>query len=394
MSKGRKFNKNGMVNAYDDQHTGPEPDWSNLENATAEQVNDKMLRALNFYTYYLDRDDLHKMLMEYMATYNDKWKAEDIKKVRAVGKDVPLATEGKIARMLIMGMPDIVTTKGQSMTEFVDNKIASIIRYVNLHNLDKEKAKEESKEPKKVVIPPMKRLEEKVYSEVICHIDWALDDWVDDYANVKPVHVTSLLSGANIPSKGCKFVTDWLDNLLVDMYDAKTGECDQCVEAYSFLSKVQLNKWIRTFEKMKDEVAKYEKAHKKAVVRVKKVKPAIQQVKDLKYLVDNDDAKSVPPVRICGAMSLYTYNVKTKKVAKYQALTRNGLSVKGASIKDFDVDKSYTFTVRQNMKADLFKQLKKKDVVKGIDAIKESTKTKVMVPNGRINEHTLLIYAK
>ena len=46
------------------------------------------------------------------------------------------------------------------------------------------------------------------------------------------------------------------------------------------------------------------------------------------------------------------------------------------------------------MKDDLFKQLKKKDVVKGIDAIKESTKTKVMVPNGRINEHTLLIYAK
>jgi hypothetical protein len=81
-------------------------------------------------------------------------------------------------------------------------------------------------------------------------------------------------------------------------------------------------------------------------------------------------------------------------VAKYQALTRNGLSVKGASIKDFDVDKSYTFTVRQNMKDDLFKQLKKKDVVKGIDTLKESTKTKVMVPNGRINEHTLLIYAK
>ena len=52
MSKGKKFNKIGMVNAYDDQHTGPEPEWSNFENATPEEVNDKMLRALNFYTYY------------------------------------------------------------------------------------------------------------------------------------------------------------------------------------------------------------------------------------------------------------------------------------------------------------------------------------------------------
>ena len=93
-------------------------------------------------------------------------------------------------------------------------------------------------------------------------------------------------------------------------------------------------------------------------------------------------------------MNLFTYNVKTRKFAKYQSLTRNGFSVKGTSIKDFDESKSYTFTVRQNNIDDLFKQLKKKDVVKGFDTIKESTKTKIGVPNGRINEHTLLLYAK
>ncbi len=394
MSKGRKFNKNGMVNAFDEKHTGLEPDWSDADELTIEQVNDRMLRGFNFYTYYLDRDDLHKCIMEYMATYHDKFKSEDIKKVRSVSKEVSLSTEGKVARMLLMGMPDIVTTQGMKMHEFVDKKISGVITYVNQNGLVKKKETEDSEKPKKVIIPPMKRLEDKVYSEVICHIDWALDEWLDDYANVKPVGVQSLLSGASIPSKGCKFVTDWLDNLLIDFYDAKTGECEQCVEAYSFLTKVQLNKWIRTFEKMKDDVAKYEKAHKKAIVRVKKVKPAIQQVKDLKYLTDNDGVKSVPPVRMCGAMNVFTYNTKTKKVAKYQALTRNGLSVKGTSIKDFDTDKSYTFTVRQNITKELFKQLTKKDVVKGMDTIKESTKTKVAVPNGRINEHTLLLFAK
>ena len=393
MSKGRKFNKNGMVNAYDDKHTGQEPDWSDAETLSPEQVNDRMLRGFNFYTYYLDRDDFVKILMEYMATYHDKWKADDIKKVRNVNKDVPLSTEGKVARMLLMGMPDIVTTNGMKMHEFVDDKIAATIRYVDMHK-ETVKYDKELPEVKKVVIPPMKRLEEKVYSEVICHIDWALDEWVEDYANVAPLNLSQLMGAANIPSKGCKFVTDWLDNYLVDMYDAKTGECDQCVEAYSFLTKVQLNKWIKTFEKMKADVEKYEVANKKAVVRVKKVKPAIKQVEKLQYLKESDDKKSVPPVRICGAMNVYTYNVKTRKFAKYQALTRNGLSVKGTSIKDFDESKSYIFTVRQNATDDLFKQLKKKDVVKGFDSVKESTKSKVGVPNGRINEHTLIIYAK
>lgn len=393
MSKGKKFNKNGMVNAYDDKHTGQEPDWSDAETLSPEQVNDRMLRGFNFYTYYLDRDDFIKILMEYMATYHNKWKADDIRKIRNVNKDVPLSTEGKVARMLLMGMPDVVNTQGMKMHEYVDAKIASTIRYVDMHK-ETEKYDKPLPKVKKVIIPPMKRLEDKVTAEVICHIDWALDEWVEDYANVAPINVAQLLGGANIPAKGCQFVTNWLDKYLVDFYDAKSGECDQCVEAYSFLTKVQLNKWIRTFEKMKADVEKYEIANKKAIVRVKKVKPAIKQVEKLQYLKESDDKKSVPPVRICGAMNVYTYNVKTRKFAKYQALTRNGLSVKGTSIKDFDESKSYIFTVRQNATDDLFKQLKKKDVVKGFDSVKESTKSKVGVPNGRINEHTLIIYAK
>ena len=115
MSKGRKFNKNGMVNAYDDQHTGQEPDWSDAEKLTLEQVNDRMLRGFNFYTYYLDRDDFHKFIMEYMATYHSKFKSEDIKKVRSIDKGFAISTEGKVARMLLMGMPDVVTTQGMKM---------------------------------------------------------------------------------------------------------------------------------------------------------------------------------------------------------------------------------------------------------------------------------------
>jgi hypothetical protein len=145
---------------------------------------------------------------------------------------------------------------------------------------------------------------------------------------------------------------------------------------------------------MKEQVEKYEIANKKAIVRVKKTKPAIKQVEKLNYLTDFDDLKSIPPVRICGAMILYTYNVKTRKLAKYQSLTRDGLSVKGTSIKDFDESKSYTFTVREKIYDDVKAALNKKDKAKALDNIKESTKTKVTTPNGRCNEHTLLLWSK
>jgi hypothetical protein len=394
MSKGRKFNKNGIVNAYDEGHTGFEPDWSNASELTKDQVNTKFSKALNFYTYYLDRDDLHKVIMEFMATYNGKWKAEDIKKVRQVSKDVPLSTEGKIARMLLQGMPDVLSSEGKTMTQLVDSKIAQMIRYTEMHSKTVNEKPLEATTAKAPIIPPMKRLENKVNNEVVCHIDWALDEWTEDFANVAPVNVTQLMSGANIPAKGCQFVHQFIDKYLVDLYDAKSGECEQCVEAYSFLSKRELNKWVKTFEKMKADVDKYEVANKKAIVRTKKVKPAIKQVEKLKYQVETEDIKSVPPVRICGAMTLFTYNTKTNKVAKYQALTRNGFTVKGTSVKDFDESRSYTFTVRKNVQGELFQQLKKKDVAKGVDAIKSSTKTKVATPNGRTNEHTLLLYTK
>ena len=389
MSKRNKFLKNGLVNPTDVNHTGTEPTWEDAGELTDSQFNDRLLRGFNFYTYYLDFDDFKNILMEYMVSHS--FSPDDIKKVRKCGKEVSIATDAKIARMIMMGMPSNIN--GKDFKKVVDTKITSMVRYMSQEHTEPTED-DEPKKPKAPVIPPMKRLEDKVNAEVICHLDWALDEWIAGFDEVKPINLTQLLGGANIPAKGCKFVHDFLDKYLIDLRDAHSGECEQCVEAYSFLTRRELNKWIKTFEKMKEQVEKYEIANKKAIVRVKKTKPAIKQVEKLNYLTDSDDLKSIPPVRICGAMILYTYNVKTRKLSKYQSLTRDGLSVKGTSIKDFDESKSYTFTIREKVYDDVKAALNKKDKAKALDNIKESTKTKVTTPNGRCNEHTLLLWSK
>ena len=391
MSKKSKFKRDGMVHAYDEKHTGQEPVWNGNEHADEAEMQIKLLGALNFYAYYLDHDDYKNFIMEYMVM--NGYSADDIKKVRRLGKEVSVATEGKLARMISLGMP--AKTRGKNYKLVIDSKIASIIRYMSQeHTKPTETEESKKKTVKAKPLSPMKRLEDKVNATVISEIEFAMDNWSDDPTTIASVPITQLMSANDIPSKGCIFITQYVDRFLADANDAKSGDCEQCVEAYSFLTKVQLNKWIRTLTKIKDDVAKYEIANKKAIVRAKKTKPAIKQVEKIKYLTDNDDIKSVPPVRICGAMVLYTYNVKTRKLTKYQSLTRGGLSVKGTSIKDFDESKSYTFTVREKVYANILSALKKKDVVKALDSIKESTKTKITVPNGRSNEHTLLIYTK
>lgn len=65
-------------------------------------------------------------------------------------------------------------------------------------------------------------------------------------------------------------------------------------------------------------------------------------VAKLNYAKANADyqLKSVAPVKIVGATELWTFNGKTNVLTVYRARTRDGLTVKGSTIKGFDVDTS------------------------------------------------------
>jgi hypothetical protein len=85
-------------------------------------------------------------------------------------------------------------------------------------------------------------------------------------------------------------------------------------------------------------------------------------------------------------MTVVLFNEKTRKLQKYVALTRDGVSVKGTSIKDFDEDKSYQITIRAKDVDSVYKPSIVKDMEKST-----SKKSKV---NGRVNEHCKIIIAK
>ena len=339
------FTRTGEVSAQDAKYTGDEPTWDNADSMTQEEIDKKFSSCLNFYAYYLSAKDLIPDLILYMT--NEGYKKDDIKLIKKYGEKVGVTTIGKIARMINRGMP-------YDDTYLKNNISTSVSKARSLNFVGVDEDPNLVKKPKAPSVSPMKRLEDKVDAEVISHIDYALDDWTEDTKNIG------------------------------EAKEAYEQTCDQMVEGYSFLTRRELNKWIKTLEKMKADVSKYEKANQKTIVRTKKVKPAGLQVRDLKY--DKENSK-VAASKIPGSVHVVLFNQKTRKLQKYSALTRNGLSVKGTSIKDFDKEKSQQFTVRANQVESV---LATKDLVKNWDKLKGNKQP----VNGRVNEHCRIIITK
>jgi hypothetical protein len=370
------FTRTGEVSAFDAKYTGEEPTWDNSDTLTDAEIKKKFSAALNFYAYYVSAKDLIPDLILYMT--NNNYKKEDIKLVKKYGEKLGVTTVGKIARMVNRGMP--------YSESWLNNTIkSSICKAYEIKAFDFE-VKGPAKKPKGPVISPMKRLENKVDAEVISHIDYALDDWTEDSKSIGGVHVISLLAGANIPAKGCQFVHKFLDRYIGEATEAYEKTCEQMVEGYSFLTRSELRKWVKTLSKMKDDVSKYEKDNTKAIVRTKKVKPAGMQVVNMKY---NKDDSKVSAVKIPGSVETIIWNPKNRKLQVYKSLTRNGFSVKGTTIKDFDVDTSYQITIRNQW----IKDVVGKDS-KGIDTFFKKKNSKKIKVNGRVNEHCEIILCK
>ena len=372
------FNRQGEVKADDAKYTGTEPTWEDVGNMTEEQINFKVRGAFNFYAYYCTKKDLLPDLVEYMK--NHSYAKEEIKLIKKHYDKLNLLTIMKIARMINRGLPEnIGTHKKHLITELETSIIAAKARDIMIDDSKKEEDK-----PKVPQLSPMERLINKINNEVIAHIEIEIDAMLEG-SEYKPLNITALLGNSNMSAKGCELILQCLHKEVVDFEKVSSGEYADLTEAYNFVGKRQMSKVIRTIRDWICDVEKYRQTVKKTTVRVKKVKPAGAQVKDLKY--DKDNSK-ISPVKIPGSIDTIIFNEKTRKLQVYKAVGRQGLSVKGTSIKDFDDVKSYQFTVRKTA-IHAFVGKEPKWIEKNM-----SDKVKRTKVNGRVNEHCRIVYVK
>jgi DNA-directed RNA polymerase beta' subunit len=124
--------------------------------------------------------------------------------------------------------------------------------------------------------------------------------------------------------------------------------------------------------------------------RAKKVKPAEELVKKVKFKATDDKLgiTSVPPAQIIGAQAAVVYNTKTRKIGLYVAKTSAGLAVKGTSIDNF-TDKSTQKTLRKPEVQ--LREFKDQNTQKRVETWIKNIKATEIVLNGRVNAEVMIL---
>lgn len=379
--KNKKFLKSGMVASPDFKFTGDEPTW---HNCPEEKYDDKLGKCLNFYNYYLDRDDYIPIIQEYMR--NNSYSDDDIKAIPHVPKTSFIFNiTGKLCRCYNMGMPEFSTNR-----ECVKNNIGFILSDAKREiQLKKTTVVKKDSGPKKPNVHAI--MTKKVKDSVLIDLESTLDEWTDPKAKVKKIPISSILRGENIPVSFIGPVVNWLERHKSDFTDAYEKRCPQMVEGFSYLSKPQLRNRIKAIDDMLNEIVLY-KSSKKAArkPRVKKAKSADKQVSKLNYLNESKEycMQSCDPTRIVGAQTFFMFNTKYRKATVFKASSRDGFTVQGSTLKGFDLSKSYSLTLRKPKEVLPILSAKTE---RQIDKELSKIKTKRNPANGRINKDTLLI---
>jgi hypothetical protein len=141
---------------------------------------------------------------------------------------------------------------------------------------------------------------------------------------------------------------------------------------------------VKDAERLAANASKQRKPRKKKPVSFEKM------VAKIKYKVKDDSLKlqSVDPVKVVGAIQLWVYNTKTRKLGVYNAEDESGLKVKGTTIKNYVESTSISKTLRKPEKTlPLVVDGGKIALRKVLDGVN----SKPIKMNGRIGKDTLLL---
>tara|TARA_A100001037_G_scaffold33082_1_gene25842 strand:+ start:875 stop:1594 length:720 start_codon:yes stop_codon:yes gene_type:complete len=181
------------------------------------------------------------------------------------------------------------------------------------------------------------RMQNKAFEalgEVEHQIDQLLDKKKSSFSMYK------YLKRIDYSGRVVNYMKGFAENTLYELHNEE--KCDQLDEAYSFLTAKQKAKVIKTLETWESEVEQYCEEYK-PVRRIRPKTPK-QLVKKLPYLDvyahEDLNFQSINPEEIIRARILYTYNVSSKKLTKFDG----HLQVKGSRITGFDSCREKTLT--------------------------------------------------
>ena len=328
----------------------------------------ELMSTLNWYTQNKDTKDAVKYA-------NDYFKKNYKLNVDSVIKNYP-TTFGFVCRIL---------NNGGSINE----------KELVWFNETIVKIKEDLAKPKVDVVVDDKpvqpniqdRIREKA-SECIGELEGLLDEYILSKftSNPKPYGIMHTL---NIKGVHTNRILEHWKRIRAEYDNALTTEDELIKEGYSNFSKTEIKKIVGFCDSVITDAMKVvSEANKTRKPRQRKQKSPEQLVSKLKYLDKHEELVSENPKDIIGALQLWVYNTKSRKLGCYNAEDASGLSVKGSSIISFNESKSIQKKLRKP-------EVTLPEVLKGgkvyLRTALDDIKAVAATLNGRLNTDTILL---
>lgn len=335
-----------------------------------EITQSQLLGALSWYSKNKNKKDALKYASDYIKKKH-KLDATSVLKSKT-------STFGYLCRIVANG--SVLSEKDQ---EKFEQDIEDIKKQLSLK---KEVVVVEDK-PKTPNIQD--RIKEKA-EECIGELEGQVDDYMlSKFSNVPQPY--GVMHTNNIKSVHTRFILEWAKKRRSEFDEVMNTDDKDLKEGYSNFKKTELKKMITYFDQV---ILDCGKVNETATIgrkpRKKKEKTPEQLIAKMQYCPEYKDLglTSVKPTDIIGALQLWVYNTKNRKLGVYNAEDAGGFSVKGSTIVNFSEAKSIQKTLRKpdTMLPDVIKGGKVflRNVMDGIRAVESKL-------NGRLNKDIILL---
>jgi hypothetical protein len=359
---------------------------------SAEQFSAHFREAMKYYNLEHSGKDLKPKVIDWMGRNGySKDEIADFKRTKDSRCGV---TMGAIAACLIKGMPAVRKdfNQGRDTSEWLRNEIRKVT-YDGREDIEVVDAVKPVKS-----LAPVINIQDRIREQagqMSEELDAAIDSFITDpnAFDPKAFKIVNLLRGKGAKAAQARYIRSFFERGHNELMELASGTAnEQLREGYKHHPRKNIKKLIEFYEAIAqacEQIAAEAKILKKP--RAKKIKPAEELVKKLKFCVKDDKLGivSVPPAGLIGAQGAVVFNVKTRKLGVYISKSSAGLSVKGTSITDF-TEKSFQKTLR--IPATQLKEFKEQNTQKRVETwFAKSVKTTETVLNGRMNEDVVLL---
>jgi hypothetical protein len=367
------------------------PKWEGAEVMSATEFAAHFREAMKYYRLESSGKELKPKVIDWMGR-ND-YTRDQIQAFKKTKDWRCNLTMGAIASCLIKGMP--ATKQGwnnnNSSAEWLKEQIAEAVEQGkwDIEEVEVVKAAKSA--------APVMNIQDRIREQAVSmsdEIDAAIDAWIVDPEAFDPkaFKMVSLLRGKGAKAAQARYIKSFFARGLAELQELASGNADeQLREGYKFASRKNVKKLIEFYESIAqacEQIAAEAKVMKKP--RAKKVKPAEELVKKIKFKMTDDKlgVTSVPAAGLIGAQAAIVYNAKTRKIGMYISKTSTGLNVKGTSIIDF-TEKSVQKTLRKPVEQ--LKDFKLQNTQRRVETWLSAIKATDTMLNGRMNQDIMIL---